>query len=113
MMALRGRERSPSAGMPTGAGWTRPPSNPRDSLPPPRPRATLFNREIEVIRPNRTQSAIDMNRNGKIARLPEDLRQELNERLCDGEAGTSLVAWLNGLPEVQAVMAAEFGGVPI
>ena len=28
-------------------------------------------------------------------------------------AGEKLVAWLNGLPEVQAIVAAEFGGKPI
>ena len=53
------------------------------------------------------------NRTGKIARLPENLRQELNERLSHGEAGESLPVWLNGLPEVQAMVNAEFEGVPI
>jgi hypothetical protein len=35
---------------------------------------------------------------------------ELNRRLSGGEPGTELVAWLNGLPEVQRVVSAEFGG---
>jgi hypothetical protein len=52
-------------------------------------------------------------RNGKIARLPLAVRQELNRRLDEGEQGKKLVAWLNGLPEVQAIVAAEFGGKPI
>jgi hypothetical protein len=52
-------------------------------------------------------------RNGKIARLPRAVRQELNRRLDDGEQGKKLVIWLNALPEVQAVMAAEFGGKPV
>jgi hypothetical protein len=52
-------------------------------------------------------------RNGKIARLPLALRQELNRRLDEGEQGKKLVAWLNGLPAVQAIVAAEFGGKPI
>jgi len=52
-------------------------------------------------------------RNGKIARLPLAVRQELNRRLDEGEQGKKLVAWLNSLPEVQAVVAAEFGGKPI
>jgi hypothetical protein len=52
-------------------------------------------------------------RNGKIARLPRVVRQELNRRLDDGEQGKKLVAWLNALPEVQAIVAAEFGGKPI
>ena len=54
-----------------------------------------------------------MHRNGKIARLPREIRQELNERLSNEEMAKPLVAWLNGLPEVQAVLAAEFAGVPI
>jgi hypothetical protein len=37
----------------------------------------------------------------------------LNWRLLNGEEGRQLVAWLNGLPEVQAVMAAHFQGKPI
>ena len=52
-------------------------------------------------------------RNGKIARLPRAVRQELNRRLDEGEQGKKLVAWLNALPEVQAIIAAEFGGKPI
>ncbi len=41
------------------------------------------------------------------------MRQELNRRLDEGEPGKKLVAWLNGLPEVQAIVAAEFGGKSI
>lgn len=52
-------------------------------------------------------------RRGKIARLPRAVRQELNRRLADGEEGKKLVAWLNGLPEVRAIVAGEFGGQPI
>jgi molybdopterin molybdotransferase len=36
-----------------------------------------------------------------------------NRRLEQGEQGRSLVAWLNSLPEVRAVLAAEFAGKPI
>ena len=50
---------------------------------------------------------------GKIARLPLALREELNRRLQDGEKGSRLLAWLNGLPEVQAILASEFKGQPI
>ena len=49
-------------------------------------------------------------RNGKIARLPRVIREQLNRRLDDGEPGGSLLEWLNALPAVQAVLAAEFGG---
>jgi hypothetical protein len=50
---------------------------------------------------------------GKIARLPKVLRDELNRRLDEGEFGNELLAWLNGLPEVQRILAAHFGGQPI
>jgi hypothetical protein len=56
---------------------------------------------------------MNLTRNGKIARLPLAVRQELNRRLDEGEQGKELVAWLNGLPKVQAVVAGEFGGKPI
>ena len=54
-----------------------------------------------------------MTRNGKIARLPRSVREELNRRLHNGESGKNLVDWLNGLPKVQEVLADEFGGRPI
>jgi hypothetical protein len=56
---------------------------------------------------------MNLTRNGKIARLPLAVRQELNRRLDEGEQGKKLVVWLNELPEVQAIVAAEFGGKPI
>jgi hypothetical protein len=54
-----------------------------------------------------------MTRNGKIARLPRPIRDELNRRLDDGQQGTDLVDWLNRLPEVQRIVAESFGGRPI
>lgn len=51
-----------------------------------------------------------MTRNGKIARLPRELREELNRRLREGEPGTTLVAWLNALPEARMALAREFNG---
>jgi hypothetical protein len=50
---------------------------------------------------------------GKIARLPEAIREQLNRRLRGGEPGRRLVAWLNRLPETRQVLAAEFGGRPV
>ena len=47
---------------------------------------------------------------GKIARLPRTIREQLNQRMADGEPGTELVDWLNSLPEVQVVMAEHFYG---
>src|SRR6185503_11596129 len=52
-------------------------------------------------------------RTGKIARLPKPIREQLNQRLENGELGTSLVAWLNQLPEVQKIITEQFDGLPI
>jgi len=49
-------------------------------------------------------------RYGKIARLPEEIREQVNRRMANHESSTTLLAWLNALPEVQAVVAQEFGG---
>jgi hypothetical protein len=54
-----------------------------------------------------------MTGNGKIARLPNSIRAQLNQRLLDGQQGKMLVQWLNSLPEVQAVMQEAFEGRPI
>jgi len=54
-----------------------------------------------------------MTRIGKIARLPREIRGQLNRRLQDGEPGRQLVAWLNALPDVQAVLRRDFDGRPI
>jgi len=54
-----------------------------------------------------------ISRRGKIARLPRQVREELNRRLQNGVPGRELVGWLNGLPEVKAVLEGQFGGVPI
>jgi len=43
----------------------------------------------------------------KIGRLPFALRNELNERIRDGEVGTRLVAWLNTTKEFKAVQRTE------
>jgi hypothetical protein len=52
-------------------------------------------------------------RTGKIACLPLAIRHEIHRRLDDGEYGQALLDWINGLPEVQAVLAARFRGRPI
>jgi hypothetical protein len=54
-----------------------------------------------------------MTRLGKIARLPREIREELNVRLNNGEVGRLLVDWLNGLPAAQAVLKERFEGRPI
>src|SRR5215471_13714986 len=53
-----------------------------------------------------------MTRNGKIARLPYDIREELNRRLRDGKSGPALLKWLNEDPECGDVLDEEFGGRP-
>jgi hypothetical protein len=45
--------------------------------------------------------------------LPNEVREELNRRLQDGEQGKDLLAWLNALPKVRKVLTAHFGGRPI
>jgi len=54
-----------------------------------------------------------MTRNGKIARLPLAVRQQLNQRLQNGELAQDLLSWLNQLPEVQPILAAHFAAKPI
>lgn len=50
---------------------------------------------------------------GKIARLPENIREDLNKRIVNGQLAPTLLPWLNGMPEVQAVLAEHFGGAQI
>jgi hypothetical protein len=54
-----------------------------------------------------------MKRKGKIAHLPLNIRETLNGLLCNGVPGNILVAWLNSLPEVCAILATQFQGRPI
>src|SRR5882724_3232194 len=51
-----------------------------------------------------------MTRNGKIARLPKAIRDQLNKNLEDGMPGVRVVDWLNTLPEVQTVLTEQFDG---
>ena len=43
-----------------------------------------------------------MSRNGKVARLPRAIREQLNRHLDDGEPQNKLVEWLNSLPQILA-----------
>ena len=49
----------------------------------------------------------------KIARFPRQIREQLNQRLDSSEKTRLILAWLNSLPEVQAILAAEFAGEPV
>ena len=53
------------------------------------------------------------NYRGKIGRLSADLREQLNQRLADGETGDPLLEWLNALPAVRDMLCREFAGHPI
>lgn len=52
-------------------------------------------------------------RTGKIARLPLEIREELNRRIDKGETGVRLVNWLNRLPGVKDALKTHFDGRPI
>lgn len=52
-------------------------------------------------------------RNGKIARLSQNLRQEINLRLEQSQPSPQLLAWLNALPEVQKLVQKHFNGEPV
>ena len=54
-----------------------------------------------------------MNRNSKIASLPQAIREQLNRHMQNGDAPAQIAEWLNTMSEVKAVMAAEFDGAPI
>ena len=54
-----------------------------------------------------------MTRRGKIARLPQPIREQINRRLQNGDEGKQIAEWLNSLPEVRAVLDAEFDGQPV
>jgi hypothetical protein len=51
-----------------------------------------------------------MVRKGKIARLPREIRDELNRRLSANEDGGALLRWLNKLPAAKEILAREFEG---
>jgi hypothetical protein len=50
---------------------------------------------------------------GKIARLPENLREQLNHRLLDNHPAFDILPWLNDLAPVREILAAQFKGAPI
>lgn len=52
-------------------------------------------------------------RTGKIARLPREIREQLNQRLADGMSGEALLDWLHLQPAVLEVLVRDFEGRPI
>jgi len=49
-------------------------------------------------------------RNGKIARLPKSIRDQLGTQIEDGWSGQKSVTWLNEQPDVQPVLQEYFNG---
>jgi hypothetical protein len=60
-----------------------------------------------------TDPASDHALTGKIARLPGDLREQINQRLFDGQSDPEILPWLNELPVVKEMLAARFDAKPI
>ncbi len=60
-----------------------------------------------------TPSSRSTARNGKIARLPAALRDQLGLRLDDGQPAATILRWLNAEPEVVRIIGEQFGGVPV
>jgi hypothetical protein len=50
---------------------------------------------------------------GKIARMPKEIREELNRRIENGMLGNELADWLNALPEAQKILADRFNARPV
>jgi hypothetical protein len=50
---------------------------------------------------------------GKIAQLPKTIRDQLNQRLENGQQSPDLLRWLNGLPNTKKLLAKKFGNQPI
>src|SRR4051812_5432844 len=55
----------------------------------------------------------NISRIGKVAHLSHSLRERLNLLLLDHEPAKSILPWLNSLPEVKAILAADSDRRPI
>lgn len=55
-------------------------------------------------------SADNTTRKGKIARLPRALREDLNQRLSDGQPASMILPWLNSLGAVREILNRSFAG---
>ena len=108
--------KEPTGRMPAGAGWK--PALPFSFSSSELSRTeSVFSGQIKANAEEAVQESGEAThfriRKGKIAGLPEEIREALNERLENGEEGKALLNWLNGLPEVKHYLAAEFEGAPI
>lgn len=52
-------------------------------------------------------------RRGKIAKLPANIRAEVNRRLHDGQPAGQILPWLNNLSPVRTILTAQFDGADI
>ena len=52
-------------------------------------------------------------RTGKIARLPKEIREQLNRRLENGHTARTILPWLNALPETKQILTEQFESKPI
>jgi len=50
---------------------------------------------------------------GKIASLPESIREPLNRRLLDNEPAAAILSWLNALSTVKRMLKAQFRSQPV
>lgn len=50
---------------------------------------------------------------GKIGRLPEEIRNQVNGKIRDGQPASEILSWLNALPRVQKILDQQFNGDPI
>ncbi|HEV2208890.1 MAG TPA: hypothetical protein VG167_08945 [Verrucomicrobiae bacterium] len=50
---------------------------------------------------------------GKICSLPADIQDQLNQRLLNGQPASTLLPWLNGLPQTKSILKEQFNGAPI
>jgi hypothetical protein len=66
-------------------------------------------------RPSRDDIPINLPtaRNGKIAKLPRPIRDQINRCFDSGQSAVSIADHLNKLPEVKAMLEAHFEGRPI
>src|SRR5690349_10434568 len=58
-------------------------------------------------------TALHKLRRGKIGRLPRTVRNEVCQRLDDGETAAQILPWLNELEATKRVMSQLFGGKPV
>jgi len=87
----------------------------RASSTPARRRPGAAKAKLSLIKPKNKKipGVQSSSRVGKIARLPEAIREEINGRLQDGQTAREILGWLNSCAKVKSALAREFGGRPV